>query len=393
MRSSLIDEKETLAMINPSEIEAQQIFREIPFGRQPFYQSFRDAGIAGAVGQRNVQWIVEADDGMPVFCLWRSYLRVSDRGLIADLDVRTWGKNGHLSGKAEKVFKGVSTSVGKLIRVVVVEDGKSGSKTARGTSFDPMLWQVSEGPKDLQMTRTNIAAFAKGSESEFTERMLRIYEDAKSQLGYVANYLRRKIVDDGGLAAARHWLRADKDPTEGFARLVRQNRMDISVEAVVLNPRWSHFFAEGELDVARSRLDEFGYFEGDRDLLATVADPRPDEVDPSIEYPEGMKKTVQVNAYERDPEARQKCIDHYGTVCYVCSFDFRKVYGKLGQGFIHVHHLNQVALMGTGAKTNPIRDLRPVCPNCHAMLHRKRPAVLIGELKLILQASSKRRSS
>jgi 5-methylcytosine-specific restriction protein A len=104
-----------------------------------------------------------------------------------------------------------------------------------------------------------------------------------------------------------------------------------------------------------------------------------------------MKRSVQVNAYERDPQARQKCIDHYGTVCYVCTFDFRKVYGKLGLGFIHVHHLTQMADMGPGAKTNPIRDLRPVCPNCHAMLHRRRPAILIGELKLLLHAARKRK--
>ena len=373
------------------ELEARRILREIPFGRQPFYQSFRDAGIVGAVPQRNVQWIAQADDGMTVFCLWRSYLRWANSGVMADLDVRTWGKNGQLSGKAEKVFIGLSKSIGKHIRVVIVEDGESGSKTARGTSFDPVLWEVSQGPKDLQLSRGNSAASVRGGESDFTDRMLRIYEDAKTRLGYVANRFRQKVVKEGGVAAARFWLRPERDPTEGFERLVKRNRLDISVEAVVLNPRWSHLFSESELEVARARLGEFGYFEDPNNRSIDVDDPRPDEVDPNLEFPEGMKRSVQVNAYERDPQARQKCIDHYGTVCYVCTFDFRKVYGKLGLGFIHVHHLTQMADMGPGAKTNPIRDLRPVCPNCHAMLHRRRPAILIGELKLLLHAARKRK--
>ena len=65
----------------------------------------------------------------------------------------------------------------------------------------------------------------------------------------------------------------------------------------------------------------------------------------------------------------------------VCNFNFEKTYGDIGKGFIHVHHLNQISTIGEGYQINPIEDLRPVCPNCHAMLHQKNPPYPIDELK------------
>jgi hypothetical protein len=111
-----------------------------------------------------------------------------------------------------------------------------------------------------------------------------------------------------------------------------------------------------------------------------------DEVENETVFKEGAAKQVTVNAYERNPEARKACIAHYGTGCTVCGFNFGKVYGELGEGFVHVHHLRDLATIGEEYEVNPIDDLRPVCPNCHAMLHRKVPAMTIEELKGIIRA-------
>lgn len=100
---------------------------------------------------------------------------------------------------------------------------------------------------------------------------------------------------------------------------------------------------------------------------------------------EGARKTVTVNVYERDPGARRKCIAHWGHSCIVCEFDFEKRYGELGSGFIHVHHLKPLGEVGEQYALDEIDDLRPVCPNCHAMLHRRKPALSIEELKAILK--------
>jgi 5-methylcytosine-specific restriction protein A len=34
---------------------------------------------------------------------------------------------------------------------------------------------------------------------------------------------------------------------------------------------------------------------------------------------------------------------------------------------------------------DPENNLRPICPNCHAMLHRKHPALKIDEVMNIIQ--------
>lgn len=100
---------------------------------------------------------------------------------------------------------------------------------------------------------------------------------------------------------------------------------------------------------------------------------------------EGSVSKVTVNRYERDARARQKCIDHYGLDCEVCGMNFESFYGNLGKGFIHVHHKTELNSIGQGYEVNPTEDLVPVCPNCHAMLHKRKPAFKVEELKEILK--------
>jgi 5-methylcytosine-specific restriction protein A len=97
----------------------------------------------------------------------------------------------------------------------------------------------------------------------------------------------------------------------------------------------------------------------------------PEVVDGGQEIFEGLKKQISVNKYERSSVARSRCIEAHGYKCKVCSFDFHKNYGELGKDFIHVHHLTPIHTIGEAYKINYIKDLIPVCPNCHAMLHRK----------------------
>lgn len=86
---------------------------------------------------------------------------------------------------------------------------------------------------------------------------------------------------------------------------------------------------------------------------------------------EGAKITVEVNKYERSSVARQKCIDYHGYSCQVCGINFKDIYGEIGKNFIHVHHIVPLNEIDEAYIVNPSTDLIPVCPNCHAMLHRK----------------------
>lgn len=88
---------------------------------------------------------------------------------------------------------------------------------------------------------------------------------------------------------------------------------------------------------------------------------------------EGARTQVLANRYERDPRARRECLDHHGTACDVCEFDFEAMYGDIGAGFVFVHHRVPVAFRARdGAyELDPIRDLIPLCGNCHAVVHRR----------------------
>lgn len=113
------------------------------------------------------------------------------------------------------------------------------------------------------------------------------------------------------------------------------------------------------------------------------------EKDEQKVYTEGTPNQVLVTKYERNPFARKTCIEHYGLSCSVCEFNFENEYGELGKDFIHVHHLRQVADIGKEYKIDPIKDLRPVCPNCHAMIHKRKEPYTIDELKEKINKASR----
>lgn len=89
------------------------------------------------------------------------------------------------------------------------------------------------------------------------------------------------------------------------------------------------------------------------------------------EYLEGEEQTILVTKYERNQEARRKCLEHLGTSCKVCGFNFFEEYGEIGRDFIHVHHIIPISQIKKNYVIDPFKDLVPVCPNCHAMLHRR----------------------
>lgn len=102
-------------------------------------------------------------------------------------------------------------------------------------------------------------------------------------------------------------------------------------------------------------------------------------------YPEGSRQSVLVNKYERNTRAREKCIEYHGVICKACGFDFEENYGEVGEGFIHVHHIVPVAEIGESYQVDPINDLIPVCPNCHSMIHKRKPPYSINEIREMLE--------
>lgn len=100
---------------------------------------------------------------------------------------------------------------------------------------------------------------------------------------------------------------------------------------------------------------------------------------------EGKAESIFINRYERDKNARQKCLEHYGYNCFVCGTKLSDLYGEVANKFIHVHHIIELSAIKKEYIVDPINDLRPLCPNCHAIIHRRTPAFSINDVKNMLK--------
>lgn len=123
-------------------------------------------------------------------------------------------------------------------------------------------------------------------------------------------------------------------------------------------------------------------------ILFLPLDENMQAVEPDLELaglPEGARTRVEVNRYERSRLNRAICIQVKGARCSVCGTDMAEVYGELGRDYIHVHHLNPLASMEPNYRVDPVRDLIPICPNCHAMAHRRSPPIPPDELSRMIR--------
>jgi len=107
-------------------------------------------------------------------------------------------------------------------------------------------------------------------------------------------------------------------------------------------------------------------------------------------YAEGKKGFRYVTYYERDPKNRADAIRIHGVSCKGCGMNFEKTYGILGKDFIHVHHVEPVSQFEKPKQIDPRTDLTVLCPNCHAMVHRKKTKTLsVEELQSLIHQASR----
>lgn len=169
-------------------------------------------------------------------------------------------------------------------------------------------------------------------------------------------YFLRKIHDDFGYIGLSKALDSVESHIEYYAKLPNGGKL-VSLQKI---------------------LDEFT-------ILKMSGFEIPEEISTDTPVYEGAKKSIIVNVYERDPIARKRCLAIKGYKCIVCNFDFSAFYGDVGRQFIHVHHTKPLSTINQGYMVDPCKDLVPVCPNCHSMLHKKKPEpYTIEELKQMI---------
>jgi hypothetical protein len=161
------------------------------------------------------------------------------------------------------------------------------------------------------------------------------------------------------------------------------------------------------MELARVRLPMAG-FQGCHYVTPEEAGPFARAFDPTIDqwastlpeeviappiFIEGARRRIAVNAYERDRKARHLCLVYHGTRCVCCDLDMGERYGPVAEGFIHAHHLVPLSAIGHAYVLDLIADLRPACPNCHAVIHLKDPPYSVDEVRLMLKMSGSTRGS
>ncbi len=106
------------------------------------------------------------------------------------------------------------------------------------------------------------------------------------------------------------------------------------------------------------------------------------EQDGSVaEYFEGRPIAIQTTRYERDQAARRACLNHHGYSCAACGFNFGAVYGAVAEHYVQVHHVRPLAAQGSTGATDPVKDLIPLCANCHAVAHFRNPPYTVEEIR------------
>lgn len=123
-------------------------------------------------------------------------------------------------------------------------------------------------------------------------------------------------------------------------------------------------------------------------LLPLEVDEAADQIYPAEEVaglPEGAKVSLFVNRYERDRRNRAAALAIHGHTCKACSSDMGLRYGATAAGLVEVHHTTPISQLGPDYIINPRTDLVPLCPNCHAVAHRRDPPYSVDEIRGLLR--------
>jgi len=95
-------------------------------------------------------------------------------------------------------------------------------------------------------------------EKQFHQEMRSLYTKTGRANGYWPKRFLQKVKKDGGLAAAKQWLKPEQGLSSGLQKLARKGRIDLSMEALVLKEPWCSFFSQEELNEAKNRLTVAG---------------------------------------------------------------------------------------------------------------------------------------
>lgn len=96
---------------------------------------------------------------------------------------------------------------------------------------------------------------------------------------------------------------------------------------------------------------------------------------------EGAKSSQIVNAYERNEKNRRAVLKRFGYRCQACDVLLEESYGRIAKDYAHVHHTKPISTVGDGYVPNLEEDFAVLCPNCHAIAHRRSPPLTVAQVR------------
>jgi len=152
-------------------------------------------------------------------------------------------------------------------------------------------------------------------------------------------------------------------------------------EVQLLSEAKSLVFYSNIFDISSSKFmaEQIGLILDATRLFLDMCEPIDDEV-----FIEGAESWKVSKRYERSRALRGRAIAIHGTNCMICGMNFENTYGPVGKGFIHIHHILRISDGGIRS-VDPEKDLIPICPNCHSMIHRENPPISPDELRNIIR--------
>lgn len=85
-------------------------------------------------------------------------------------------------------------------------------------------------------------------------------------------------------------------------------------------------------------------------------------------------------------KAKAACIEYYGAICDLCGFDYGYTYGEAFENQIEVHNIHSKDQVEVMESTDPIKDLIPVCHNCHGVIHSQNPPISVEKMRQMIKA-------
>ena len=162
-----------------------------------------------------------------------------------------------------------------------------------------------------------------------------------------------------------------------LSMFLKSNMINFSEDVITIKT-WHIFTTNNKLENLTKILDHFFFVElkeYEVELTKWINNNEYVICDLDFEILEGAIKKISTDKYERNKEARRKCLEYHGTSCKICGFNFGKMYGSNLEGKIEVHHIKPLSEIREEYIVDPINDLIPVCPNCHMVLHSKKDGV------------------